>query len=149
MFFDIEDAIVERLNIKLAGLNPRPRVYDSTGLDDMQNRSQMAASVFVAYNGLAQIAPMPGDPSRLTAQQLFMVWTCARSAKGHDSRLGVREASDPILVAVLEALCGWRPVKGKQPLVLSDTPAPAYDENGFGYFPLAFTIKQEIRGNPS
>lgn len=148
MFFDVEDAIVERLNTKLAALNPRPKVYDSTGLEDMQNRSQMAASVYVAYNGISEIQPLPGNPAIATVGQQFIIWTVTRSAKGHDSQSGTREAADPILVAILEALCGWRPVSGKQSLELVDTPGPAYAQ-GFGYFPLAFSLRQQVRGNPT
>ena len=148
MFFDVEEAIVARLATKLAATTAKPKVYTAQELENVKDRSQNAAAVFVAYNGISSIAPLSGNPAIVTVSVDFVVWTVTRSASRHGSGEGTREAADPILLAILDALCGWRPVSGLPPLTLTDTSGPAYAE-GFGYFPLAFTLTRQIRGNPN
>lgn len=148
MFFDVEDAIVDRLTAKLAAVTPKPRVFSSVDLEGIKDRSQHAAAVYVAYNGITNISPLQQAPQVVTVQQEFIIWTVTRSASRVASGEGIREAADPIMVAILDALCGWRPAQGLPPLELDGTTGPAYDE-GFGYFPLSFKLKRQIRGNPN
>lgn len=148
MFVEVEDAIVTRLTTKLVAVGKKPKVYTAADLANIKDKSQGDAKVYVAYNGISGITPLAANPAVVTVSHEFMVWTVARSASRHGSQEGTREIADPIMVAILEALCGWRHAAGKAPLELAETPGPAYEE-GFGYFPLVFTLKQQIRGNPN
>lgn len=148
MFADVEDNVVTRLTAKLAALDSKPKVFTAANLTGIKDKSQGGASVYVAYNGISGITPLAANPAVVTVSHEFMVWTVTRSASRHGSQEGTRELADPIMVAVLQALCGWRHTTGAAPLELAETPGPAYEE-GFGYFPLVFTLKQQIRGNPN
>jgi hypothetical protein len=151
MFVEIENAIVTRLTEKFSGMTlpATPRVYTGADFSRIKDRSQGDASVIAMYNGLSGITPLaPNVPSVVTVSQDFIIWTQARSASRHDSQEGTREIADPIMMGILEALCGWRYAPGKHMLELAETPGPAY-EDGFGYFPLMFRYKTQVRGNPN
>lgn len=148
MFQDVEDLIVDRLELKLAGLTPCPKIYTATDLENAKNWSQVAASVFVAYNGITGVDSMKGAPNIATLSQEFYVWTVTRSASRHGTQKGTREAADPILDGVIRALMGWKPGPAIPALELRDSPSPAYAE-GFGYFPLVFSLRRQIRGDVS
>lgn len=148
MFIDIEQAIVSRLETKLAALDQKPRVYPGAELEHIQDRSQGAASVFVAYNGIVGVDTLPGNASVCKLTLEFLVWIVARSASRKESGQGTRETADPIIVETLQSLAGWRPIEGAAQLVPSDSPGQVYAD-GFGYFPVAFRITQQIRGNPT
>jgi hypothetical protein len=149
MFVEVEDAIVARLEARIgvATLPAKPRVTTMANLASIRDQSQGEASVFVAYNGLAGIQPLTGNPAIVTVMQQFIIWTVARGSSRHATQEGTREIADPIMVVVLEALCGWRYAAGKSMLELAETPGPAY-EDGFGYFPLIFQFRTQVRGNP-
>lgn len=148
MFQDVEQLIVERLTAKLAGLTPAPKVYTAVDLENAKNWSQLAASVFVAYNGITGVDSMKGTPSIATLSQEFYIWTVTRSASRHGNQQGTRDAADPILEAVIRALLGWKAAATVPALEMKDAPSPAYGE-GFGYFPLVFSLKRQIRGDVS
>lgn len=148
MFVEVEDAIVIRLKEKfdLTNFQVKPRVQTIANIISIKDQSQGDANVFVSYNGLSGIQTLPGCPSIVTVNQQFILWTVARSSSRHATQEGTREIADPIIVAILEALCGWRYAVNKAILELAETPGPSYEE-GFGYFPLIFKYKTQIRGN--
>lgn len=149
MFVEVEDAIVARLTTRIdaAALSIKPRVTTMANIASIRDQSQGDANVFVAYNGLAGIQPLSGNPAIVSVMQQFIIWTVARGSSRHATQEGTREIADPIMVVVLESLCGWRYAEGKTMLELAETPGPAY-EDGFGYFPLIFQYRTQVRGNP-
>ncbi len=146
IFFDLEDAIIERLEAKLAVLDPKPKIYPAADLENAKEKSQAAAAVFVAYNGISGVDQLQGAPHIVTLTNEFIIWAVAKSASRHGSQQGTREKVDPIIEGVIKALAGWKPTKELPALGLVPTPAPGYDE-GFGYFPLVFHIKRQVRGD--
>lgn len=147
IFFDIEDAIITRLQAKLATLDKPPKVYPAVDLANIRDKSQAALAVFVAYNGISGVDRLPNAPHIMTLANEFIVWTVSKSASRHGSQQGTRETADPVLEGIIKALAGWRPVEGLPQLEMVSTPGPAYGEDGFGYFPLVFQIKRQVRGD--
>lgn len=145
-FIDVEEAICARLEAKLATLDPKPKIYSAIDLENTKDKSQVAAACFVAYNGITGIDALKGAPHIATLAQEFIIWTVTRSASRHGSQQGTRENADPILEGIIKALMGWRPATGLPPLEMVETPGPAYGE-GFGYFPLVFHMKRQVRGD--
>lgn len=145
-FIDVEEAIVTRLQTKLATLDRVPKVYPAADIENAKDKSQVAAAVFVAYNGITGVEQLKGAPHIVTLTQDFIIWTVTRSASRHGSQQGTRESADPILEGIIKALAGWRPASGMPALEMTETPGPAYGE-GFGYFPLSFTMKRQVRGD--
>lgn len=147
MFVEIENAIVSRLEARLASSAlPRiPRVYTAADFEAVRDRSQGDATITVAYNGIGRVTPLAGSPLVVTVEAEFYVWVTARSASRAASQKGTRELADPLITLVMQSLCGWRPGAGEPPLELSESPSPAY-EDGFGHFPFVFVIKQQVRG---
>lgn len=145
-FIDVEEAIVTRLETKLATVTPKPKVYSAADLENAKDKSQVAAAVFVAYNGISSVDAMNGAPHVVTLAQEFIIWTVTRSASRHGTQQGTRENADPILEGIIRALTGWRPAAGLPPLRMAETAGPAYGE-GFGYFPLTFILQRQVRGD--
>jgi hypothetical protein len=143
---DIEDAIVTRLETKYTALDIVPKVYSGSDIENIIDRSQAAASVFVSYNGIVGIETIKGNAAIITLTIEFILWVVTRSASRHDSQQGTREKADPIVLATLEALSGWRPIAGLSQLVPGESPGQAYQE-GFGFFPLVFQTRRQVRGD--
>lgn len=147
IFFDIEDAIITRLQAKLATLDKVPKVYPAVDLTNIRDKSQAALSVFVAYNGISNVEKLPNAAHIMTLSNEFIVWTVSKSASRHGSQQGTRENADPVLEGIIKALAGWRPAATLPALEMVATPGPAYGEDGFGYFPLVFQMKRQVRGD--
>jgi hypothetical protein len=145
---EIEHAIVERLSDKLGSLTVAPKVYPGADLENIADKSQSAAAVFVAYNGIVGVEPMANVPGVAKIKVEFLIWVVTRSAKNHGSQQGTRETADPIVDAVLEWLSGWKPAQNIPALVPGESPGQVY-RNGFGYFPLTFTTTRQVRGKPN
>lgn len=145
-FIDVEEAIITRLQTKLATLDRVPKIYSAIDLENAKDKSQIAAAVFVAYNGIINVEQLNNTPHIVTLSQEFILWTVTKSASRHGSQQGTRENADPILEGIIAALTGWRPATGLPPLQLAETTGPAYGE-GFGYFPLTFIMKRQVRGD--
>lgn len=145
-FLAMEDAIIAHLGVKLADLNPKPKLYNSADLMHIKDRSQGDLSVFVAFNGdvaVEDVAPNVRHIGRVTQQ--FMVWVVARSARDHATQHGTRQLADDVLSAVVMALIGAKLLPHYEQLTIADAPSPAYAD-GFGYFPLAFNTRKTVRG---
>lgn len=145
IFSDLETAIIARLEAQLATLSPVPRVFPAADLANVRDKSQSAASVFVAYNGIIEVDDQANAPhvAKLTTE--FIIWIVSRSASRHGSQQGTREAADPLVEAVIAALMGWRPSPQVERLRLGQAPGEVYAD-GFGYFPLTFTCRRQVRG---
>lgn len=146
LFYEVEDAIIARLEAKFAGFDPLPKVKHGSELENIKDKSQGDLTVFVAYNGfdgIEEAAPTVRTVGTITNEYVIVV--VARSAKDKDSRFGTRELADPVLEKVLVSLMGWQPLPKTEQLRISGSLEPVY-QNGFGYFSLVFTHRKAIRG---
>lgn len=148
IFLAMESAIVDRLAMRLSMLDTKPKVCRAADLDSIKDRSHGELRVFVLYNGIAEIQTLNENaPNIGTLTNEYLVWVVARSAKAHAEQLGTKELADPILLEVIQALMGARLISGHRPLLLMpSTIEPAYAE-GFGFFPLTFHHRINIRGD--
>lgn len=148
LFYQVEDAIIARLEAKFSGLSPLPKVKHGSDLANIKDKSQGDLTVFVAYNGFEGVKEASDTVRHIgTITNQFMVVVVARSAKDNDSRFGVRELADPVLEKIISALMGWRPLPKTEQLRIDSSLEPVY-QNGFGYFTLVFNHRKEIRGEP-
>lgn len=148
MFLDMEQAIVDRLTTKFASLTPKPVIKRAADLDQLRDRSQGDLQVFVLYNGMVEIETLNVNAPQIgTLTNEYIVWIVARSAKDHGEQSGTRQLADPVLLATIEALMGARLVPNMRPLhITSSTLSPAYAD-GFGFFPLTFHHRVNLRGD--
>lgn len=147
LFTDITEGTVARLQLKLAALDPQPKIYEGRDLEDVKKWSQGDLSVFVAYNGISNVEELNGAPHIARLEHEWYIWTVARSAKNHRDGSGTRETADPVMEAIIMALTGWSPAPGVR-FHMRPNPGPAYGD-GFGWFPLVYGAKRDIRGNPT
>ena len=147
-FIDIENAIAGYLRQKLTDIQPCPRVYQSRDLSNIKDKSQGDLNVWVTYNGIAEVhQAAPNVPNVGLIKHEYLVWIVAKSAKSHGNQAGTKELADPVIERVIELLMGARLIKGLEPLHLVPSGlSPAYSDNGYGYFPLAFHHRKQIRG---
>lgn len=147
-FIDIENAIAERLTQKLADMQPKPRVFQSRDLSKIKDVSQGELSVFVTYNGIVSVEEAaPNAPAIGHITNEYLIWVVARSASQHGTQAGTKELADPVLERVIGLLMGVNLIKGLAPLRIAPSGlSPAYSDNGFGYFPLAFHHRKPVRG---
>lgn len=147
VFTDIDAAIMTRLESKLSTLDPKPRLYSARDLANVKDRSQGDLAVYVTYNGIVGATPLNNAPHVVTLEHEWYIWTVGRSAKDHANSGGTREMADPVLERIMESLTGWSAAPGVR-LELKPNPGPAYGD-GFGWFPLVYGAKRQIRGNPN
>ena len=146
LFYQVEDAIISRLEAKFLGLTPLPKIKHGSDLANIKDKSQGDLTVFVAYNGISDVKEAAETVRHMgTIENEYMIVVVAKSAKDNDSRLGTRELADPVLEKTIIALMGWQPLPQKEPLRLSGSLEPVY-QNGFGYFTLVFTHRKSVRG---
>ena len=147
-FIHIENAITKRLRDNVAVMQPIPKVYQSRDLANIQDKSQGELSIFVAYNGIISIehaAPTIHHIGVITHE--FLVWVVAKSAKNHGTQAGTRELADPVLEKVVCLLMGCKLARDLEPLrLVANSMSPAYSDNSYGYFPLTFHQRKQVRG---
>lgn len=141
----VESAIVSRLQSKLgAGVR---KVYTAAEVAQVEERSQVAPSVAVIYNGMTPTQEVGGGLVQEVALQFLAVVT-VRNARGSGTQEGAREDAAELVDAVLEALLGFRPLTNCGPLKLEQAPGAGFTDAGFAYYPLAFEIRRSYRGTP-
>ena len=55
LFYEVEDAIIQRLEAKFTGFDPLPKVKHGSDLANIKDKSQGDLTVFVAYNGISKV----------------------------------------------------------------------------------------------
>lgn len=147
----LEEAIVTRLQDRLG--EAVKKVYTAAELADVEEDSQVTPSVAVIYNGYAPVSAAGGQTSNLLGkiqlvEKSWLVVVSVRNALNTRNRQGAREASAPIVQAVLSALLGWRPpsLPEEGPLQLAPAPGAAFTDAGYAYYPIAFTNRRTYRG---
>lgn len=146
---ELEEAMVDRLTDKLGATVKR--VFTTSEYADVDEQSQDTPNVAVIYQGYAPVST-PGGMYGAKVQQIektFYVVVAVRSALNTRTRKGAREASAPIVQAVMDALIGWRPsaLPHEGPLQLAPAPGAAFTDAGFAYYPIAFTNRRTHRGS--
>lgn len=146
-FKQIENLIAERLELKLADMSPKPKVYKGQDILQVRDRSQGELSIFVSYTGIASVNEEQNAPHIAALTREYVVWVVARSAKSHANSDGVKDLADCAVERVMQALMGLRLAKGLMPLrLVNNGLGPAYSD-AFGYFPVAFHHSTIIRGS--
>lgn len=147
----IESALVARLEKKLRDAGHVLHVYTAGEYALTEERSQLTPAAAVIYNGYT-----PGDEVGQGVQQAvnleFLVVLITRSTVDFAQGGGAADDVSPIFDALLPAVIGWRPpIEGagfSSPFRLAPAPGAAVSEQGFAYWPTAFTIRRNYRGTP-
>ena len=145
---ELEAAMVARLQDRLGGTVKR--VYTTAEYGDLDEDSQVTPSVAVIYQGYAPVST-PGAVYGARVQQVektYYVVVAVRNARNTRTREGAREASAPIVEAVMSALTGWREtdLPDEGPLQLAPAPGAAFTDAGYAYYPIVFTNRRTYRG---
>lgn len=147
----LESALVARLKDKLQAPGHVLHVYTAGEYAQTEERSQLTPAAAVIYNGYT-----PGDEVGQGVQQAvafeFLVVLITRSGVDFTQGGGAADDVSPIFDALLPAVIGWRPpIQGQgfpSPFRLAPAPGSAVSEQGFAYWPAAFTIRRTYRGTP-
>lgn len=147
-FLDPSAAIVARLEARLGALGSRACVSAAIDSETVYGAPQTEPAVFVVLAGFR-----PGQVQGQGAiQQIVQSWAVIvrhRKVSGVAAAPGraIAEEAAPVVAAVLEALCGWRPCAGFDPLTLDEGTGAALSE-GCAYYTLTFTTRTVVRGTP-
>jgi hypothetical protein len=140
-----EPLIVARLEAKLAALNlPALRVLTAPDLAEVAEEQQTVPAVHVVYGGHA-ISQDQGEGAVVELQQTWHTVVVVRNVRGIRSGEAAREEAGQILDAVFRALTGWRPGAEFRRLRPANAPRAGYSK-GYGYYPLSWTLKMQMRG---
>lgn len=149
-----EEKIVDRLKDKLGALVKA--VYTTTEVAQVEESSQATPNVAVIFQGYTPVAAAGGGAATYagrtqTIEKTYYITVCVRSALNTRTSAGARQASSPIVEAVIKALLGWRPadLPEEGPLQLAPAPGPAFTDAGFAYYPIAFTNRRTYIGDPT
>jgi hypothetical protein len=133
-FMAIEPLIIERLRVAVPELRA---VYTAREADAVLTRREVSPAAHVIYGGF-QIAEVMHAGLAARLNQVWLIVITATSAKGGSTGAGPREIAGPLMIAVMQALLGWKPGTGFGRLLLTGSPQARHLE-GFSYFPLTFT----------
>lgn len=126
-------------------------VYSAREYEAVAENVMVCPSVAVIYSGYTPIQTPGQAANQATHQQVgfqFMVVLNVSSAADTATAEGVQDEVSPLFDAALQALLGFRPLKGFLPLKLDPAPGAALSSAGFGYYPIAFTTAAAYRGTP-
>lgn len=140
-----EPLIVARLEAKLAALNPVPRVFTAPDLAGVAEEQQTAPAVHVVYGGHS-IAQEQAEGAIVELQQTWHTVVVVRNLRGIRSGEEARADAGEIMGAVFRALSGWRPGAEYRRLRPTNAPRAGYSK-GYGYFPLSWTLRMQMRGD--
>lgn len=146
MWLDFEPQLIARLQAKLDASISVLSARDLVGVKEL---AQAAPAVQV-YGGDYRLLQTAHSGQAATVAQTWMCVVVVRNSATQQSGSGARADAGAICDAVLGALLGW-PLTATpdQRLALADAPAPMWTPGGFGYYPLAFTRRMGIVGNPA
>lgn len=148
IFLDVEDAIVERLRDKLSTLDSPPKIFHGSDLQNVKDQSASARAVYVCYNGIVGIKAISQNVNHVVAMtNEFVIWVVTKRIVSRGNAKALFTKVDDILLGTIKALIGWKPSPENKTLALAQSPAPLYDSDGFGSFPLVFTIDVPIQGD--
>lgn len=140
-----EPLIVERLEERLAGLNPRPHVITAPDLAGVTEEQQLTPAVHVVYGG-HRIAQEQGNGLIVEIEQTWHTVIAVRNVRGVRQGSEARADAAVIMSAVFAALAGWKPPMDKvRALRPANAPTAGYTR-GFGYYPLTWTLRLQMRG---
>lgn len=145
LFIDLEDMLADKLTAKFESLERKPKVLIGQDFENIRDKSQSGQTVFVAYNGIIGVDQLPANPRVAMLTLEYILWVVTKSSRSHGNSKGTRDNADPVILSVIAAIMGWRPTP-ESAFKISTAPAQVYAD-GFGYFPLAFTITRQIRGD--
>jgi len=145
-FLGCEALIIERLKNKASGVKA---VLSAADLADVAEKQQTTPALHVISGGWKPTAVKPGSGGMLSAEfeQIWLVVVAVRNVRSAKTGTDARAEAGPILAATLKALLGWRPSNEFQPFKPAPAPKPGFSA-GYGYFPLAFTTKTVVAGEP-
>lgn len=140
----IEPLIVTRLEERLTTLTPQPKVLTAPDLAGIAEEQQVTPAVHVVYGGM-RIAQDQAEGAIVELEQTWFTIVTVRNVRDVRSGSANRVDAGPILGAVFTALTGWRPAQNTRRLHPANAPRPGYSK-GYGYYPLAWTLRMQIRG---
>lgn len=146
MWLDFEPQLVARLQAKL---DASITVLSARDLVGVKETLQVAPAVQVYGGDYTPMEPAPTGQSCIVTQ----TWLCVavvRNSTDQKTGAAARQNAGGICDAVLTALLGWPlTAPASERLRLSPAPAPAWTPGGFGYYPLAFTRRFAVIGDPT
>ena len=128
-----EPLIVARLRDQVAGV---PHVLTAADLAGVEARAQHTPALHVIYDGdepAGEAGQSDAGDVQITWQR-WLVVLAVRSARDTLGGAGARALAGPLLVAVIQALAGWRPSADHSPMLRASAPRPVFDA-GFAYYP--------------
>lgn len=142
-----ESLLVARLQERLAHLDPRPHVVTAPDLAGVAEEQQFTPAVHVVYAG-HRIAQEQGNGQIVEIEQTWHTVVAVRNVRSVRSGAAARADASVIMAAVFRALAGWKP---DMPNVRALRPANSVSAGyttGFGYYPLSWTLRMQVRGEP-
>lgn len=145
----IEAALVARLVAKLKDADLVQTVYTTGEYALVREDSQLHPAAAVVYNGY-EVGDEVGQGIQQAVDLKFLVILVTRSAVDFAHGGGAADDVSPIFDALLPAVIGWRPTLPDgaftSPFRLEAAPGAPVSDQGFAYWPVAFTIRRTYRG---
>ena len=138
-YFAAEQAIVERLRDKVAGI---VKIYTPFDLQGVVEASQASPALHVVYAGDGvggtQPGPQSGSGAGKAVDQRWLVVLAVRTAAAQlQDTTEIRVKAGEFVPQILDALQGWQPVEWMRPLARVGGPSAGYSSS-FAYFPFLF-----------
>lgn len=142
-----EPLIVARLQERLAALIPAPHVLTAPDLAGVTEEQQIVPAVHVVYGGF-RVTQEQGNGVIVEIEQTWHTVVAVRNVR--DARRGseTRAEAGVIMEHVFTALAGWKPPLERVRALRPATAPPAGYTKGFGYYPLSWHLRMQLRGEP-
>jgi len=147
-FLDPGPLIVVRLRTRFAAAGLTASVGTAVDGGAIVETPQTEPAAYVVFDGY-EPAQEVGSGLVQQIEQRWAVIVKQRLVSGLNLDDGAPAAADaaPVIDAVLEALCGWRPGTGFDQLRMAEGSGPACS-SGYAYYSLFFTTRTVVRGVP-
>lgn len=118
-------------------------VFTTEDLAGVKEKGQVTPALHVVLHSYRPLSDDDGSSSRW--QEIWLVVAVVKNVRQNAGTGAIRNAAAPLLAEAVAALDGWR-CPGSLGLVRAIDPPTPLITDGFGYFPLAFSVQTVTAG---
>lgn len=142
-----EPLIVARIKERLVTVEPRLHVFTAPDLAGVTEEQQFTPAVHVVYGG-HRISQEQNNGQTVEIEQTWHTVVVVRNVRAPRSGRDTRAEAGVIMDALFRALAGWKPALQNVRAMRPANTVQAGYSRGFGYYPLSWTLRMHMRGEP-
>lgn len=140
-YFSAQTLIINRLMEEVPGLRA---VRGARDMAEVAAHRGNAPAAYVLYDGQE---PYLAAGLEAVVNQRWLVVAAVHNLRDNGNGEGERNEAGALMIYFSRALIGWSPDAEHGPMTLAKAAGPQFS-GGFGFYPLAFTSRVVLSGDP-